>query len=256
MLTIDRYWQNALLMVALVTLWLAVAGGSIWLLAQDTLKNPVPLEWLKLGVCAAILLGILAFLLYYFGCRVVFRAEIGEEIALRTLFGERRVRWQEVGRLNVKTLAGSMVAKVAVHWILTDGRRYVLWANESQADEVYRLAAAKPLARDWPGLPMDGGVMFAVLLLGIVALGFGLFVDVALLTALMRPQPNNAMGVGGIKTFGLAVAAAIGLPLLGSASTLFAAYHLWRRPIMVRPGLVRTSEADAPSLRGLFGSQE
>lgn len=258
MLIIDRYWKNALLMLALLAMWLVVTTGVIWALAHDTLRNPVPLEWLKLGVCSAVMLGTLLFLFYYFTCRVVFRAELGEDIHLRMLLGERHIHWQQVGRLNIKRLASPIPAANAVHWILIDGRRYVLWANIRQGDDIHALASSQPLPRDWPGLPMDGAVMSVVLLLGIVVLGCGAVLDVALINALLHPQPNNA--ILGLKTFGAAVAASILVPLLGLASIGFATFHLWRRPIMVRPGLVRTSEAQPQSpwesLRGLFGSPE
>jgi hypothetical protein len=259
MLHINRQLQTVLLTIALLALWLLASGGVIWAFAHDVAKQPSQLAWLALACGAAIMLGLSAGFAHYFTCRVVAEAALGDDVQLATLLARRRYRWEELVRINIQERTTPVPTKFAVKLACHDGRRYVLWANAEQANAIEQLARSQPRPpADWPGLALDRLFLCAALLLGAVVLTGGIVFDGVLLFA--AASGNLQREFGDATTTLLAILAAIVVPLLGLASCGFAAYHLLVRPIMVHPGIVRTSEAAPASLRdqisGWFGSPD
>jgi hypothetical protein len=239
--TIDRRPWNHVVFVPLILLWLGISGFVLVLFAGDAVATAAPVDWVKLVLAGVFVLGVVGFLLSYYACRIAFRAEVGDEFRSRTLLGWHRVPWGDVGRFVLKELAIPIPAACVLKVVLTDGTRIDVWSNLRQAEEAYKVACTRPLARDWPGLPLWPATAWAALGLGGAVLLAGLWVaglawGEVFGAGAARLDPDEQMKL---------LAVAMVSPLVGLAGVVFGGYHLIRRPLVVRGGVERFREGGA-----------
>ena len=99
-LTFSRLTADTLAMATLLTACLTTAAAIIVIFARDFAAEPSVISALFLGVGTPVLLGANLYVVVYWS-RVASRATFDDGIALRTLRGFSRYRWEDLGRMAV-----------------------------------------------------------------------------------------------------------------------------------------------------------
>jgi hypothetical protein len=243
-IVIDRRWSNSLLLSALIVGWTIVAAAVEFAFWSDLQRAPSISGWCVLLIGGGFFAGVLFHLLNYSLLRLALRAEFGDRIWISTMLSEREIPWSDVGRIVFRQNGTPLPARFTVKIVQTNGARIEIFANAQEGDALVALVGEKTLAAGWPGLPLWRTTVWAILGLGIVAVLTGLAIDVML----WRERLQMPAGAPVVK----AVAFGIAIPLLGVASVAFALYHLIRRPIIIRPGVIRIKDAEALTARAIF----
>ena len=242
--TIDRWWANTLLFGVLIVGWTGLSIAVELAFWRDLTREPPLAAWITLLFGGAFLVSVIAFLIAYAAGRLASVARFGDDLQFSTLLDERHFAWSEVGRIVFKEMSMPLPSKFTVKFVATDGKRFDVYASARQAKELFALVEKKTLAADWPGQPLSAGTVWAILGLGLIAVATGLRLDMTL-----WQEWQNAPRAPGL---GKASVLAMGIPLLGVVSIGFAAFHLLRRPIVVRPGVFRIKGAEAMTARALI----
>jgi hypothetical protein len=247
-IVISRLVVDSLAMATLLAACLATAATVIVIFAKDFTAAPSVISALFLGLGIPVLLGANLYVAVYWS-RVASRAEVGDDLSLRTLGGRHRYRWEELGRMVVFEQGLPVPGRCVVKMVFTDGRRYVVFADREQGEAMYRRARQQPTAQGWDGAPLPRAMALTLIGLGVVALALG----VLIICVPVADVARNGVGANGAETeqvnpVELAIAAVV-VPLAGLAGVAVGAYHIVRRPVVIRPGVEYLREGD-PAGRG------
>jgi hypothetical protein len=242
---ISRRSLDTALLAPFFVLTLAVSGVVIFLFAKDLRENPSVLQVLVLGLGAPVLLGGTLYVAVYWS-RVASNAEFGDAIRLRTMFRRCRYSWTQLGRLELREQSPPVPSRFVVKLLFTDGSRFDVFANRQQAEALFEMAERALWARDWPGAPLPTGTGWAFVGLGVVAVALGVWIICDPVADVVRNvAANNWAGIEE-NVVGLVLGAVV-VPLTGLAGIGVGAYHLIRRPIVIRPGLFWLRPGEAPA---------
>jgi lysylphosphatidylglycerol synthetase-like protein (DUF2156 family) len=199
------------------------------------------MELLALGAGTVLVLGGCIFWSNYHFKRLVIWAELGDDFHFQTKLVERRVPWSDVARF-VLSEPGSPIWRLSIiNVLLTDGTKLAIWAKTPQAEAALELVRSKPWARVWPGRPLESGVAVVALILGIIASSTGLIAGYWLLEYYAGQVPFPWGFPFDVR---VQIMAVIGGPLLGVGGIGFGLYHLIRRPIFYRGGVLRSRNVE------------
>jgi hypothetical protein len=247
---IDRRRSNALLFGSVTIAWIAVAAVVEAALGHDLNRQPSWQGWLTLLVAGAFFVGVLAWLIGYPAIRLACRAEFGADVSFSTWLVERRLAWNEIGRVVFKAEGTPVVNKFTLKFAAVDGTCFDVYTNKTQADALRELIREQPLAAGWPGLPLGLSTCWALVGLGTIAV----LVGVGFAVGMWLELQNAGVPPAGIAK-GLLLA--FGIPAAGLAGIGLGGFHLVRRPIVLRPGVIEVKAGDATNTRefigGLFG---
>ena len=112
---ISRRAVDSLAMATLLAACLATGIAVVVIFARDFTAEPSVISALFLGLGIPVLLGANLYVAVYWS-RVASRAEIGDDISLRTLCGHRRYSWEDLGRLVVFEQAFRSWAAASSRW--------------------------------------------------------------------------------------------------------------------------------------------
>ena len=87
-ITVDRSFSNRLIFGTLLVAWTALSAALTGIFGHELTKAPSPFGWGRLLLGVAFFAGVLFYLVDYYVCRLVFRAEFGDECRFRTLLGD------------------------------------------------------------------------------------------------------------------------------------------------------------------------
>ena len=240
---ISRLATDSLAMATLLGVCLATGTAVVVFFARDFAAGPSVVSALFLGLGVPLVLGANLYVAVYWS-QVASRGEIGDGLALRTLWGRHRYSWEELGRLVVHEQGLPVPSRCVVKMVFTDGRRCVVFADRQQGQALYRLAREHPTGKDWVGAPLPRTMALAFIGLGIVAMALGALImcdpvaDVA-----KNGLGGNRSGIRPDNLGELAIAAVV-VPLAGLAGVAVGAYHLVRRPVVIRPGVGYLRDGD------------
>ena len=244
---ISRRALDAALMAMLLISCLTVSTVVVFMFAKELIRERSLFNALFFGLGTPLLLGGNLYVVVYWS-RVASQAEFGDTIELRTLFSRRRYRWTKLGRLVLMEQSWSIPSRYIVKMIFTDGSRCIVFANRQQGKALFRLARQQPWAREWAGAPLSTGVALTFIGLGIVAMFLELLIICDPVADVVRNGiANNRAGINSENIGGLILVAFV-VPLAGLAGIGAGGYHLIRRPIVIRPGIVRRREGEMEHL--------
>ena len=249
-ITIDRRRSNVLLFGGVIVAWTAVAAAAEAAFWHDLNREPSWQGWLTLFVAGAFFVGVLLWLIGYPATRLAGRAEFGADVNFSTWLVERRLAWNEIGRVVFKAEGTPIANKFTIKLAAVDGTCFDVYANRAQAEALIALVRQQTLATGWPGLPLALATCWALLGLGTIAV----FVGVGFAIGLWLELQNAAILPAGIVK-GLLLGG--GISLAGLAGIGLGGFHLVRRPIVLRAGVSEVKAGDATNTRefisGLFG---
>lgn len=238
---IDRRWSVRFVSALLWALWTAAGGGVLWIFWQDVQRRPVLREWLKLGAAAAFFTGVAWFIATFTLRRLVTWLDCGDALHFGTLLSSYDEPWCEVGRVELRP-GENPQSKLQLRWTLVGGRSFVCYCTAAEADEAWAVIEQQTLAENWPGLPLARSLALTLLSLGAFALLAGLVLDGLAIHWLLTAQAP-LLEAGGPRHFALGAIFCVVVPLAGLAGVALGGYHLWKRPVLHRPGVVRLEAA-------------
>jgi hypothetical protein len=244
---ISRRVADTLTMATLLAGCLAAGTAVVAIFATDFAADPSVISALFLGLGVPLLLGANLFVAAYW-TRVASRATFGEGISVQTLTRRRRYAWSDLGRMVVREQGLPVPSRCVVKLVFTDGRRYVVFANRRQGASLYRLADRQPWSRGWAGAPLPRAEALTLVGLGVVAILLGVLIVCDPVVDIVRNGlGRNRSGIQSDDLGNLAVAAVV-VPLAGVAGVVAGAYHLVRRPVVIRPGVDYLREGQSSPL--------